>query len=146
MTDSRRVDILGATATAIAERGLCETRTADVAEIVRVSPALVLNYYPNKAAMVTEAPNNLDRLFSESVAETLDSALLQRLIVPGYGHEPATVGSEQRWLRDGYQKDQHNNGFGRPPVQDSSTPNREAIASGPAYARDTHCGHGDSPD
>lgn len=74
MTDSRRVDILGATARAIAERGLCETRIADVAEIVGVSPALVLYYFPNKAALLTEALVYLDRLFHESVAEKLDAA------------------------------------------------------------------------
>lgn len=74
MTDSRRVDILGATAAAIAERGLCETRIADVAEIVGVSPALVLYYFPNKAALLTESLIYLDRLFYESVAEKLASA------------------------------------------------------------------------
>jgi AcrR family transcriptional regulator len=74
MSDSRRVDILRATATAIAERGLCETRIADVAEIVGVSPALVLYYFPNKAVLLTEALVYLDRIFYESVAEKLDAA------------------------------------------------------------------------
>ena len=74
MTDSRRIDILGATARAIAERGLCDTRIADVAEIVGVSPALVLYYFPNKAALLTEALVYLDRLFYESVAEKLVTA------------------------------------------------------------------------
>lgn len=74
MTDSRRIDILGATARAIAERGLCDTRIADVAEIVGVSPALVLYYFPNKAALLTEALVYLDRLFYESVAEKLEAA------------------------------------------------------------------------
>lgn len=74
MTDSRRIDILGATATAIAERGLCETRIADVAEIVGVSPALVLYYFPNKASLLTEALIYLDRLFYDSVAQKLESA------------------------------------------------------------------------
>jgi AcrR family transcriptional regulator len=74
MTDSRRVDILGATVTAIAERGLCETRIADIAEIVGVSPALVLYYFPNKTALLTEALVYLDRLFYERVAEKLDAA------------------------------------------------------------------------
>jgi len=74
MTDSRRIDILGATARAIAERGLCDTRIADVAEIVGVSPALVLYYFPNKAALLTEALVYLDRLFYESVAEKLETA------------------------------------------------------------------------
>lgn len=74
MTDSRRIDILGATARAIAERGLCDTRIADVAEIVGVSPALVLYYFPNKAALLTEALVYLDRLFYEIVAEKLEAA------------------------------------------------------------------------
>jgi AcrR family transcriptional regulator len=71
MTESRRVDILAATAAAIAERGLCETRIADVAEIVGVSPALVLYYFPNKAALLAEALVYLDRLFYEIVAKKL---------------------------------------------------------------------------
>jgi AcrR family transcriptional regulator len=74
MIESRRVAILAATVTAIAERGLCETRIADVAEIVGVSPALVLYYFPNKAALLTEALVYLDRLFYEDVAEKLESA------------------------------------------------------------------------
>jgi AcrR family transcriptional regulator len=73
MTESRRVDILKATATAISERGLCETRIADVAEIVGVSPALILYYFPNKAALLTEALVYLDRLFYERVAKKLAS-------------------------------------------------------------------------
>lgn len=71
MTESRRVDILGATARAIAERGLCDTRIADVAEIVGVSPALVLYYFPSKTALLTEALIYLDRLFYESVSQKL---------------------------------------------------------------------------
>jgi AcrR family transcriptional regulator len=74
MTDSRRRDILGATATALAERGLCETRIADVAEIVGVSPALVLYYFPTKAALLAEALIYLDRLFYEGVAQKLEKA------------------------------------------------------------------------
>jgi AcrR family transcriptional regulator len=71
MTEGRREDILKATATAIAERGLCETRIADVAEIVGVSPALVLYYFPTKAALLAESLVYLDRLFYERVAEKL---------------------------------------------------------------------------
>ncbi|MGB8361740.1 MAG: TetR/AcrR family transcriptional regulator [Acidimicrobiia bacterium] len=74
MTESRRHDILSATVTAIAERGLCETRIADVADIVGVSPALVLYYFPTKAALLAESLIYLDRLFYESVAEKLEDA------------------------------------------------------------------------
>jgi AcrR family transcriptional regulator len=74
MTDSRRRDILGATAAAIAERGLCETRIADVADIVGVSPALILYYFPTKANLLTEALIYFDRLFYEGVEEKLEVA------------------------------------------------------------------------
>jgi len=74
MTESRRHDILRATVTAIAERGLCETRISDVADIVGVSPALVLYYFPTKAALLTEALVYLDRLFYEGVAAKLEEA------------------------------------------------------------------------
>ena len=83
MTESRRHDILSATATVIAERGLCETRIADVAEVVGVSPALVLYYFPTKAALLTESLVYLDRIFYESVQEQLRGAASaeDRLIV-----------------------------------------------------------------
>ena len=74
MTESRRHDILSATVTAIAERGLCETRIADVADIVGVSPALVLYYFPTKAALLAESLIYLDRLFYENVAEKMEEA------------------------------------------------------------------------
>ena len=74
MTESRRDDILRATVTAIAGRGLCETRIADVAAIVGVSPALVLYYFPTKAALLSEALVYLDRLFYEGVSSKLDTA------------------------------------------------------------------------
>lgn len=74
MTESRRNDILKATVTAIADRGLCETRIADVADIVGVSPALVLYYFPTKAALLSEALVYLDRLFYEGVSNKLDTA------------------------------------------------------------------------
>jgi AcrR family transcriptional regulator len=75
MTESRRDDILGATVAAIAERGLCETRLADIAEIVGISPALVLYYFPTKATLLTEALVYLDRLFYENVALKLEQAV-----------------------------------------------------------------------
>lgn len=74
MTESRRNDILSATVTAIADRGLCETRIADVADIVGVSPALVLYYFPTKAALLSEALVFLDRLFYEGVSSKLETA------------------------------------------------------------------------
>ncbi|HEX6220735.1 MAG TPA: TetR/AcrR family transcriptional regulator [Acidimicrobiia bacterium] len=74
LTESRRHDILRATVTAIADRGLCDTRIVDVADIVGVSPALVLYYFPTKATLLSEALVYLDRIFYEGVAAKLDEA------------------------------------------------------------------------
>ena len=74
MSETRRRDILDAAASAIAERGLCDTRIADVAEIVGVSPALILYYFPTKAALLAEALIRLDELFYERVREKTDGA------------------------------------------------------------------------
>ncbi|HEX5671160.1 MAG TPA: TetR family transcriptional regulator [Acidimicrobiia bacterium] len=42
MTDWRRQQILEAAGRVIAVRGLCETRVADIADELRVSPGLIL--------------------------------------------------------------------------------------------------------
>lgn len=74
LTDTRRHDILMATTRAIAERGLCDTRIADVARIIDASPALILYYFPSKEALLTEALIYSDRLFYESVNDKLEEA------------------------------------------------------------------------
>lgn len=71
MSETRRRDILDAAASAIAERGLCDTRIADVADIVGVSPALILYYFPTKAALLAEALIRLDELFYERVRDRM---------------------------------------------------------------------------
>jgi AcrR family transcriptional regulator len=74
MSESRRTDILNATAVAIAERGLGETRISDVAEVIGVSPALILYYFPTKAALLSEAMIHLDQLFYDRVRDKLAQA------------------------------------------------------------------------
>ena len=74
LTESRRQDILAAASAAIAERGLCETRIADIADNIGASPALILYYFPSKAALLTEALVYQDRLFAESVKDELEGA------------------------------------------------------------------------
>jgi AcrR family transcriptional regulator len=74
MSESRRTDILNAAAVAIADRGLCETRISDVAEVIGVSPALILYYFPTKAALLSEAMIQLDQLFYERVRDKLEQA------------------------------------------------------------------------
>ena len=71
MSESRREGILAATATVIAERGLCDTRIADIARIVGVSPALILYYFPNKSALLSETVIYFERRFHEAVTARL---------------------------------------------------------------------------
>lgn len=74
LTESRRNEILAATSATIADRGLCETRIADIAEHIGASPALILYYFPSKAALLTEALVYQDRMFHEAVRGELESA------------------------------------------------------------------------
>jgi AcrR family transcriptional regulator len=74
LTDSRRNEILAATSATIASRGLCETRIADIARLIGTSPALILYYFPSKAALLTEALVYQDQVFHEAVKGELDRA------------------------------------------------------------------------
>jgi AcrR family transcriptional regulator len=74
LTESRRNEILAATSATIADRGLCETRIADIANHIGASPALILYYFPSKAALLTEALVYQDQVFHEAVREELDNA------------------------------------------------------------------------
>lgn len=83
LTETRREEILAATTSAIANRGLCDTRIADIAEVIGASPALILYYFPSKAALLAEALVYQDQLFHERVKERLEKAgtAEERLIV-----------------------------------------------------------------
>jgi AcrR family transcriptional regulator len=74
LSESRRTEILEATSAVIAHRGLCETRIADIADHIGASPALILYYFPSKAALVTEALVYQDQVFHDSVKGDLDNA------------------------------------------------------------------------
>ncbi|MST33731.1 TetR family transcriptional regulator [Acidimicrobiaceae bacterium USS-CC1] len=54
-TDPRRLQILRAALDVIADRGYGDTRIADVAERVGVSPALVMYYFKSKDRLLAEA-------------------------------------------------------------------------------------------
>ncbi len=62
----RRTEILEAAARVITERGLAETRIADVAADAAVSPGLVIYYFETK-----------DRLLAEALAQLNDRSYLQ---------------------------------------------------------------------
>jgi AcrR family transcriptional regulator len=74
LTATRRNEILAATSATIADRGLCETRIADIADHIGASPALILYYFPSKAALVAEALVYQDQVFHDTVKGELDNA------------------------------------------------------------------------
>jgi AcrR family transcriptional regulator len=69
----RRLHMLAAAAEIIAERGIAETRIADVAERAHVSPALVIYYFKTKDRLLSEALRHSDQRFYDAV-----EAMLQR--------------------------------------------------------------------
>jgi AcrR family transcriptional regulator len=69
----RRQDMLAAAAQIIAERGIAETRIADVAERAGASPALVIYYFKTKDRLLSEALRHSDQRFYDAV-----EAMLQR--------------------------------------------------------------------
>jgi AcrR family transcriptional regulator len=70
LTRQRRMEILEAAADVIAERGLCETRIADVAQRAGASAALVLYYFESKDRLLTEALTHAeDRFYLQTFHE-----------------------------------------------------------------------------
>jgi AcrR family transcriptional regulator len=61
--DSRREQMLRAALEVIAERGYADTRIADVAERIGISPALVIYYFKTKDQLLTEAIRYLDNIW-----------------------------------------------------------------------------------
>ncbi|CAA9442562.1 hypothetical protein AVDCRST_MAG82-3028 [uncultured Rubrobacteraceae bacterium] len=55
LAQKRRTQMLEAAIEVIAERGLCDTRIADVADMADLSPALVVYYFGSKESLLTEA-------------------------------------------------------------------------------------------
>jgi AcrR family transcriptional regulator len=63
LTQKRRTQMLEAAMEVIAERGLCDTRIADVADRAGLSPALVVYYLGSKEKLLTEALAYAEDLF-----------------------------------------------------------------------------------
>jgi AcrR family transcriptional regulator len=61
--DHRREQMLRAALEVIADRGYADTRIADVAERIGISPALVIYYFKTKDQLLTEAIRFLDNLW-----------------------------------------------------------------------------------
>jgi AcrR family transcriptional regulator len=70
LTRQRRQQIIEAATLAIAERGLCETRVADIGARAGVSAALVLYYFGSKDRLLTEALTSAeDRFYLQTFHE-----------------------------------------------------------------------------
>jgi AcrR family transcriptional regulator len=61
--DTRREQMLRAALEVIADRGYADTRIADVAERIGISPALVIYYFKTKDQLLTEAIRYLDNIW-----------------------------------------------------------------------------------
>jgi AcrR family transcriptional regulator len=55
IADTRRAQMLAAALDVISERGFADTRIADIAERIGISPALVIYYFKTKDQLLTEA-------------------------------------------------------------------------------------------
>jgi AcrR family transcriptional regulator len=102
----RRLEILEAAADVIRERGLCETRIADVARRAGASAALVLYYFDSKDGLLTEALTHAeDRFYLQTFHELtgLEGArrrllhLIDRSL-PGGATTGETLGDWQLWF------------------------------------------------
>ncbi len=71
-TEDKRREILEASARVIASRGLCETRISDVAEMIGVSPALIIYYFDTKDALLAATLAHQEAEFGAGLAAILD--------------------------------------------------------------------------
>ena len=102
----RHQEILDAAARVITERGLAETRIADIAEQAGVSPGLILYYFESKDRLLSEAltfANDQFYLRMSREVRRIPSAKdqLRRLIdlsVPGYLQEYGRLDEWARWI------------------------------------------------
>lgn len=105
LPEARRRQILEAAAQVISERGLCDTRIADVAKRAGASPALVIYYFGSKDHVLAEALAYADESFfvdSANRLSTLPSARdqLVELVASScpLGSAPGSVDSWVLWL------------------------------------------------
>jgi len=106
LTQQRRLQALQAAVEVISERGLADTRVADIAERAGSSPALLLYYFSSKDVLLTEALTYAeDRFYLETFHELSDiedpRARLVRLIAlscPAGNERTGLLGDWALWL------------------------------------------------
>ncbi|MGH2736781.1 MAG: TetR/AcrR family transcriptional regulator [Actinomycetota bacterium] len=106
LSRERRLQILEAAAVVISERGLCDTRIADVAERAGASAALIIYYFESKGRLLTEALAHAeDRFYLDTFHEltALESATDQLIALiemacPDPDREAALLGDWTLWI------------------------------------------------
>src|SRR5712692_3978154 len=105
IADQRRGQMLHAALDVISERGFADTRIADIAERIGISPALVIYYFKTKDQLLTEAirhyedtwyaegTRRMDRL--PTAAERLEELVAMTLLPD---RDPGPEGNWQIWL------------------------------------------------
>src|SRR5690349_17742511 len=98
IADQRRGQMLNAALEVISERGFADTRIADIAERIGLSPALVIYYFKTKDQLLTEAIRHYeDAWYAEctrrmdklpTAAERLEE-LVGMMLLPDRDPEPA---------------------------------------------------------
>jgi AcrR family transcriptional regulator len=104
LSEARKAQILSAAVQVICERGLCDTRIADVAVRAGTSSALILYYFESKDRLLAEALAFSEQRFYAETARQLDAIesardQLIRLIALSCPAGPArVVGWQDGWV------------------------------------------------
>jgi AcrR family transcriptional regulator len=103
LSAERRRQILEAAAAVVPERGLCDTRIADVAERAGTSPALVIYYFGTRDRLLAEALAFSEQQFYAETARELAGIDSARDQLAHLLRQSCSVGShgEREW-RDGW--------------------------------------------
>jgi len=97
--DDRREQILRSALEVISERGFPDTRIADVAERVGVSPALVIYYFKTKDQLLTEAMRHAEDVWYDTGSRRLEehgsaAGRLEELVAMSTVGEPTDESGE----------------------------------------------------
>jgi len=105
IADQRRGQMLHAALEVISERGFADTRIADIAERIGISPALVIYYFKTKDQLLTEAIRHYEDAWYAECTRRMDKLttavdrfeeLVGMMLLPD--RDPQPEGNSQLWL------------------------------------------------
>jgi AcrR family transcriptional regulator len=105
IADQRRGQMLRAALQVISERGFADTRIADIAERIGISPALVIYYFRTKDQLLTEAIKHYEDAWYAECMRRMDKMataverleeLVAMMLLPD--KDPQPEGNWQLWL------------------------------------------------